>query len=195
MNIKRIFKCTLGRLRCIKSGIICQGRVYIGSRVHIVNGRNITLGRDVQIRPDVDLFAGERIVIGDRCDIGPRNRFSGAIVMESDVLLGPDNFICSENHAYENINIPIKDQGAYSIRRNGHDELKIGQGSWIGTHAAIIGDVHIGKNCVIGANAVVTRDVPDYCVVAGIPARIIKRYNFNTKMWENEKCFKIGDIE
>ena len=159
--------------------------VYIGKHVHIGNGKNITLGRGVQIRPDVDLFAGEKLVIGDRCDIGTRNRFSGTIVLESDVLLGPDNFICSENHDYENIDVPIKDQGVRFICRNGHDELKIGQGSWIGTHVAIIGDVHIGKNCVIGANAVVTRDIPDYCVVAGVPAQIIKRYNLQSRKWEN----------
>ena len=75
-------------------------------------------------------------------------------------------------------------QGTKFIRKNGHDELKIVQGSWIGTHVAIIGDVHIGRNCVIGANAVVTRDVPDYCVVAGAPAQIIKRFNLQTKKWE-----------
>lgn len=73
------------------------------------------------------------------------------------------------------------------INKNGHEELKIGNGSWIGTHVAIIGDVHIGKHCVIGANSVVTKDVPAFCVVAGIPAKVIKRYNSETQQWENVK--------
>lgn len=125
------------------------------------------------------------MVIGDRCDIGTRNRIAGEVIIESDVLFGPDNYICSSDHVFDNPNVPIMEQGARFIRKNGHDELKIGQGSWIGTHVAIIGDVHIGRNCVIGANAVVTRDVPDYCVAAGMPARIIRRYNLQTQKWEN----------
>lgn len=142
------------------------------------------MGDGVQIRPDVDIFAGEKLIIGDRCDIGTRNRIVGEIVIESDVLLGMDNYISSSDHIYDNPDMPIMDQGARFIRRNGHDELKIGQGSWIGTHVVIIGDVHIGKNCVIGANSVVTRDVPDYSVAVGTPAKVIKRYNHNLNCWE-----------
>ena len=58
----------------------------------------------------------------------------------------------------------------------------IGDGVWLGENACVIG-VSIGKNSVVGANAVVTKDVPDYCVVAGAPAYIIKRYNFEKKEW------------
>jgi len=55
--------------------------------------------------------------------------------------------------------------------------VSIGEGTWIGEHAAIFGDVRIGLHCVVGANSVVTdADVPDYCVVVGAPARIVKRY-------------------
>lgn len=70
------------------------------------------------------------------------------------------------------------------MNQTGHDEIRIGAGAWVGTHVAIIGAVHIGRNCVIGANSVVTQDVPDYCVAAGIPARVIKRYNQQTNCWE-----------
>ena len=59
--------------------------------------------------------------------------------------------------------------------------MSIGDNSWIGNHAAIIG-CSVGRHCVVGANAVVTRDVPDYCVVAGSPARIIKRYDALARM-------------
>ena len=60
----------------------------------------------------------------------------------------------------------------------------IDEDTWIGTKSTIVGSVHVGKHCIIGANSVVTKDIPDYCVVAGIPARIIKRYNFTTQQWE-----------
>ena len=62
--------------------------------------------------------------------------------------------------------------------------MEIGDGSWLGTHVVIAGNVKIGKHCVIGANSVVTKDIPDYCVAAGIPAKIIKKYNFDTCTWD-----------
>lgn len=175
--------------------------VYIGRHVHITNGQNICLGRNISIRPDCDLFAGTCIEIGENCDIGTRNRIVGNVIIGDSVLIGPDNYICSRDHRYENIQLPIMNQGAYTPNRNGHSELEIGDGSWIGTHTAIIGDVHIGKHCVIGANAVVTKDVPDYCVVGGAPARVIKQYDQTLQKWtipkqsiENEKM-KVSNDE
>lgn len=184
MTVKEIIKFALGRWRCLKTGINYYGRIYIGSCVHIVNGKNLSVGSEVQIRPNVDLFAGREIVIGDRCDIGVRNRIVGNVIIEPSVLIGPDNYICSCDHVFENPRIPIMDQGVKSVKKNNHEELKIGTGSWIGTHCAIIGDVHIGKNCVIGANSVVTSDIPDYSVAVGIPARVIKKYSFEDEQWK-----------
>ena len=60
----------------------------------------------------------------------------------------------------------------------------IGDDTWIGTNVVIAGTIKIGKHCVIGANAVVTHNVPDYCVVVGNPARIIKKYNTESNQWE-----------
>ena len=60
--------------------------------------------------------------------------------------------------------------------------ITIGDGTWIGRNSIVIG-CSIGKHCVIGANSVVKHDIPDYCVAAGIPARIIKRYDFETQAW------------
>lgn len=159
------------------------GGVYIGRRVHFVNGQKIKFGTNVSIRPDCDLFASNVFEIGDNSDIGTRNRIAGDVIIGKSVLFGPDNYICSKDHCYRDINVPIMNQGAYSPSHNGHKELIIGDGSWIGTHVAVIGDVHIGKNCVIGANSVVTKDVPDYCVVVGNPARIIKRFDEEKKQW------------
>lgn len=62
--------------------------------------------------------------------------------------------------------------------------MQIGSETWIGIHAAIIGNVTIGKHCVIGANCVITHDIPSYSVVVGNPGKIIKRYNQESKKWE-----------
>lgn len=183
MKFKIYIKHLLGWLRCLKNGV-SHGGVYIGREVHFSNSANIKLGKDVSVRPYCDLFAGDIFEIGDCCDIGTRNRIAGNVIIEKSVLLGPDNYICSTDHCYENISVPILEQGAYSPSKNGHSELQIGEGSWIGTHVAIIGDVHIGKHCVVGANSVVTKDIPDYSVAVGIPAKVLRRYNLTTKQWE-----------
>ena len=58
----------------------------------------------------------------------------------------------------------------------------IGDNSWIGENVSIIG-ASIGKNCIIGANSVVTNNIPDYSIAVGSQAKIIKKYNFNTNKW------------
>ena len=60
----------------------------------------------------------------------------------------------------------------------------IGEGSWLGENVCVCG-ASVGKHCVIGANSVVTRDIPDYCIAVGSPARVVKRYNFDKNTWEN----------
>ena len=184
MGLERTVKSALGRIRGTAAGAKLGNNVYIGLHVHITRGSNLTLEDDVQVRPNCDLFAGENgLKIGKRSDVGTRNRIDGDVTLGEGVLLGPDNYISSEDHCYEDIAKAVMDQGTYSPHKNGHNRLVIGDDSWIGCHCAIIGDVHIGRHCVIGANSVVTRDVPDYCVVAGAPARVLRRYDRRTKVW------------
>ncbi len=184
MGLKQLVKCVASTLRGMLAGARLGRGVYIGSRVRITNGGRLVLGNDVQIRPDVDLFAGEGgLMIGSRCDIGERCRLCGDIVLGEAVLFGPDSYVSSKDHRYEDVSRAVMDQGTYAPRKNGHDELSVGEGSWVGTHCSIIGDVHIGKHCVIGSNSVVTHDVADYCVVAGSPARVLKQWNAETSRW------------
>ena len=68
------------------------------------------------------------------------------------------------------------------IRQNGI--VEIGEGSWLGHNACVLG-ASIGKHCVIGANSVVTHDIPDYSVAVGSPAKIIRRYDSTTKTWRS----------
>jgi acetyltransferase-like isoleucine patch superfamily enzyme len=94
-------------------------------------------------------------------------------------VLTADKVYISDNlHGYEDIHVPISEQPVIF-----KGEVSIGDETWIGENVCIIG-VKIGKHCVIGSNAVVTKDVPDFSVVTGAPARIIKQYNQNTGNWE-----------
>lgn len=121
------------------------------------------------------------LIIGSGCSIGHFNEIyaTKSIVIEDNVLTADRVYISDNLHGYENPEIPVIKQ---PIKQNG--TVRIGEGSWLGAGACVIG-ANIGKHCVIGANAVVTHDIPDYSVAVGIPAKVIKKYNFNTSKWEN----------
>lgn len=116
---------------------------------------------------------GGTVRIGRGSEIGERCRISiaNSLNMGEKVLLSPNVYITDCDHEYRNLEVPIIDQGV--VQRG--QTVSIGDGSYIGINAVIVGNVKIGKHCVIGANSVVTKDVPDYCVAVGSPARVIKK--------------------
>ena len=124
------------------------------------------------------------IVIGDNCYIGYNNSFlaGGDIVLEDGVLLASNILITSENHsANPESNQYFMDQELIC------NSVHIGEGSWIGERVCILPGVTIGKKCVIGAGSVVTKSIPDYCIAAGSPARVLKEYDFETHTWKNKQ--------
>lgn len=117
-------------------------------------------------------LVGGALRIGKGSEIGERCRISitNSLDIGEKVLLSPNVYITDCDHEYRDINVPVIDQGIVQRGQN----VSIGVGSYIGINAVIVGNVKIGKHCVIGANSVVTKDVPDYCVAVGSPARVIK---------------------
>lgn len=151
-----------------------------------MNRGKVVLHGNVTIRSSSHLYTNvpaSEIVFGDGTEIGNHSTISSynKIIFEKDVLTGPHIFISDHNHEYANPYMAICHQG---VRCSEDDKVVVGEGAWIGTNAVIVGNVRIGKHSVIGANSVVTKDIPDYSVAAGIPARVIKQYNFETKCWE-----------
>jgi acetyltransferase-like isoleucine patch superfamily enzyme len=152
--------------------------------VRISLGNSISLKKDVWLNVATEDPTGEPvIVIDDNCSIGYGSIISAKnrIHIERDVLVAQQVLIVDHNHAYDDITIPIASQGI-----TGEGKIRIGQGSWIGRGAAIIsprGELTIGRNCVVAVNAVVTRSIPDYSVVFGSPATIIKQYNPEMRAW------------
>lgn len=150
----------------------------------------ICIGNSVSLRKDASLIVATEdptgepvIVIDDNCSIGYGTMISAKnrIHLERDVLVGQQVVILDHNHAYEDITTPIVYQG---ITKGGR--VRIGQGSWIGRGSAIIcarGELTIGRNCVVAVNSVVMRSIPDYSVVFGSPATIVKQYDPETRAW------------
>ena len=99
------------------------------------------------------------------------------ILIGKSVLTANHVYITDNLHGYKDVTVPIICQPITQL-----NDVIIGDGSWIGENVCIIG-ASIGKHCVIGANAVVTKDIPDYCVAVGVPAKVIKLFDFNTNTW------------
>ena len=163
---------------------------HFTSKIYRPRASRISLGSSVSLREYAWLSVatddpkGEpTIVLEDNCHVGFGSIISAKnrIHLERDVLVGQMVLIVDHNHAYEDINVPIIDQG---ITEGGR--ILIGQGTWIGHGACIIcprGELRIGRNCVIAANSMVMRSIPDYSVVAGYPASVIRQYDPEKKAW------------
>lgn len=117
--------------------------------------------------------------IGVGCVFGYNNHVTavGSVRVGNHVLTANNVYISDNLHDYRDITRPIMHQPVVV-----KGKVDIGDGCWLGENVAIIG-ASVGKNCVIGANAVVTRDIPDYSVAVGIPARVIRQYDASTKQW------------
>lgn len=148
--------------------------------------QHITIEENVYVHRFVWLGAYEgnkpsSLVIGKGSCIGNFNHFScvSKIVLGKKVLTADKVFITDNIHDYRNPELPVMDQK--TIFRK---DVFIGDGAWIGESVSIIA-ASVGKNSVVGANSVVTKDIPDYSLAVGSPARVIKTYNFTTAAWED----------
>lgn len=151
--------------------------LYFGRNVHVKKSGYFQFGNNCKIRSNVDLFCNSLVVL-DNADIGTRTRLDGCVKIGKNVLIGPDCYISSVDHNYKNVDVPISESGIID-----KGSIEIGNDSWIGVHSVILGSVKIGKHSVIGANSVVTKNVGDYTVVAGSPAKIVRYYDNNKKVW------------
>jgi serine acetyltransferase len=139
-------------------------------------GANTMIGPEVTlsvgITPDQVPISDPVIVIGDRCLINKGTAIVAhfAIEIGDDVFTGHNCYITDQNHGYEDLSKPI---GAQSMPEK---PVKIGSGSWLGHGVVILPGVSVGEHVTIAAGSVVTRDIPDRCVVAGSPARIVRQY-------------------
>ncbi|MEO6729198.1 MAG: acyltransferase [Candidatus Dojkabacteria bacterium] len=118
------------------------------------------------------------VTIGNETIIGLGNTIIGPVIIGNGVMLAQNIVVSGLNHGYEDISISPSKQAVTTKLIIINDDV------WIGANATITAGVSIGKHSVIGAGSVVVKDVPDYCIAVGNPARVIKKYNFETKLWD-----------
>ena len=156
--------------RCVAAGVAIGDNVYLAHHVWL----NV---------PMVTPGAPPAISIGNGCRIGRRCMFTAinSVRLEDNVLVGPGVLIADHGHEFSDIDTPILAQG---VTPGG--TVLVEKNAWLGYSAKIVcssGNLVIGRNSVVAANAMVTRSVPPFCVVAGNPATIIKRYDPESGKW------------
>jgi acetyltransferase-like isoleucine patch superfamily enzyme len=149
--------------------------ITIGERVSILGGIRLEVIQDNKKRTP-ELFIGNNTNIEQNVHIVCHSR----IRIGNDVSITGNCAIVDVTHPYSDVSDPVK----VGARIQDDDSfVEIGDGTWIGFGSVILPNVRIGRYVVVGANSVVVGDMPDYSVVAGAPARIIKQLDPVTGVW------------
>lgn len=137
-------------------------RGFFAKRIARSFGKNVNIEKKAHFTPGLS--------IGDNSGVGIMCEVNGLVTIGKNVMMGPEVVIYSQSHKYDRTDIPMCEQGFDEPK-----EVVIGDDVWIGRRAIIMPGVHIGDGCIIGAGAVVTKDIPSYSVAAGVPARVVKQ--------------------
>lgn len=170
------------RARIFRFPMVIRGRQYIdfgeklttgvGCRFDCFPGKDpdkvkLIFGKNIQINDYVHIVAMDKIVIGD------------------NVLMASHIFISDNSHGSYKCNFEDSDPRIPPTEREYVTApIKIGNNVWLGEGVCIMPGVTIGEGCVIGAHSVVSKSIPDYSIAVGAPARVVKKYDFNTNHWE-----------
>lgn len=154
-------------------------RICWNTRMDVLPFNDFSLGKNSTIEDFSVVNNGMgAVLIGDNTRVGISNVLIGPIQIGNHVIIAQNVVMSGLNHGYEDIKTPIRMQPCTTAK------ISIGNDSWIGANSVITAGVTIGKHAVVAAGSVVTKSVPDYSIVAGNPARIIKQYNEVTGNWE-----------
>jgi galactoside O-acetyltransferase len=154
--------------------------VNIGRGLVVTAPGNITMGKGINILQNTFLYADSKspISIGNRTCINSNvtidSADGGEIVIGDDVLIGPNVILRASDHNYQNKEIPINQQG------HSGGKIIIQDDVWIAANVVIVSNVTVGRGAVIGAGSVVTKNVPEYVLAAGVPAKVIKARGYAT---------------
>lgn len=137
-------------------------RMFWGRKIVTQCGQNVNFERKCSFSP--------LLRIGDNSGIGIKSCLNGPVTIGQDVMMGQEVIIYTTRHNDDRIDIPMRKQGMKEVL-----PVIIGNDVWIGGRVIILPGVTIGDGCIIGAGAVVTKNIPPYCVAVGVPARVVRR--------------------
>lgn len=173
-NISR--GCCLGSDGLGKSCSLEGGpNLYIGSNTYIGDGSELLVYQSHFATPlNAKLEIGKHVRMTARCRI----TCAGNISIGDDALIAPDVFITDHNHGMN-----PEAEGGYSPQDITVEDVCIGKGVWLGQRVCVLPGVTIGEHSIIGANSVVTHDIPPFSIAVGASARVVKKWDHENKCW------------
>ena len=175
------------KIRAGKKFLIGRGGIFLNPS-DIKLGNQVTIGQDARISCYRSYYEGQKLypklIVGNQVTLGNRCSIlcADTITIEDRVLIASDVVITSEDHGIE-----VETNKTYGSQKLSHEPVTIEEETWIGEKVIILKGVTIGKRSIIGAGSVVTKSIPPYCIAVGNPARVIKKYNFDTHSWDRWK--------
>lgn len=158
---------------------------YLGKPLFLMGTRKVFIGKKVRIFPHLrlEVHRNGNIQIEDDVVISQNVHITSAgnLTIGKSSLILANVFITNIDHDYQELSKHVVKQ-EYLV-----NETVIGENCYIGMGAAIMAGTKLGKQCIVGANSVVKGEFPDYCVIVGAPAKMVKKYNFETQKWEKVK--------
>lgn len=169
---------SLGRRSILYKPVLVShpGRISIGAHTSIRDGSRL----EVVYRPGLPR---PRLSIGNHVNIeqGVHIVCQNAVVIEDYVSITPYCVIVDASHPFDDPDKLPKIGARLTCKTDSF--VRIGRGSFIGAHSIILPNVRIGRGCIVGAGSVVTQDIPDFCVAAGVPAHIRRRFDVVAREW------------
>ncbi|WP_194191048.1 DapH/DapD/GlmU-related protein [Clostridium chrysemydis] len=185
--LKNIFSLIYTKL-CFKDARLIRRPVYVRGKKFFSYGKGFTTGYNCRIEIfDTGLGNSKKLIIGENCKIGDYVHIAAGenVIIGDNCLMASKIYISDINHGdysgefeYSSPTIPPDSRSLYT------KPVKIGNNVWIGENACVLPGVMIGDGCIVGANSIVNKNIPNNSIVAGSPAEIIKKYNFELKKWE-----------
>ncbi len=154
-------------------------RIFRRARIDTMPFNHFETGTNVTIEDFTFVNNGMGPVkIGDSSFIGASNVIIGPVTIGNHIMTAQNVVLSGLNHGFSDVTTGFRYQPCTTAL------ITVGDGCWIGANSVIVAGVNIGKYCVIAAGSIVTKDVPDYSIAAGNPAKVIKQFNHQKKEWE-----------
>jgi maltose O-acetyltransferase len=145
------------------------GKLFKAFRYQVCRPLFAHCGRNVNVESGAYFHMGKHISIGDNSGLGIDCCLRGQVTIGNDVMMGPNVSIFTRNHGFSRTDVPMNRQGFTAEQPvTIHDDV------WIGSHVLIMPGVTVGRGSILAAGSVVTKDVPEYAIVGGNPAQVIR---------------------
>lgn len=176
-----------------KNARLIRRPVYMRGKSSITYCEGLTTGHACRF----DLPGGNKktLIIGKNCEMGDYVHIVAHenVVIGDNVLMASKIFISDTNHGEYTGSEQSSPVTLPNDRKLVTRPVSIGNNVWIGENVCILPGVKIGNGCIIGANSVVTKDIPDNCIAAGSPAKVVKKWNEEIICWEKVKYENIAN--